>query len=215
MLPEGGLVCGAVHEVSGNVASGFVVWLAGHFVRNLGGVVLFCAKQKSKSWLYGAGLSAFGLDAGRLIIIRSCYPMDMLWAMEESLRCPACAAVILECDDTIDLVVSRRFQLAAEAGGTTGLILQQGKLASVAGRNDTKLFPSACTSRWQVDAVPAAGLGVNSEPKIEQLDTGILSIGARWKVNLSRCRGGSGTGTWLVEHDESTGNLSLVDTFSN
>lgn len=215
VLPSGGLVCGAVHEVSGNAVGGFVAWLAGHLVRNLGGAVLWCVKPDSTSWPYGPGIAAFGLDAGRLIIVRGRHRMDMLWTMEESLRCPAFAAVIVECDYRIDLVASRRFQLAAEAGGTTGLILRQEEMASVAEQSGTKFPPSACMSRWQVDAISVDSWELNAESKAEQIDMGASGIETRWQVNLRRCRGGSGSGTWLVKHDEATGNLSLVDTSGN
>ncbi len=216
-LPAGGLACGEVHEVSGSAVGGFAAWLAGRLVRHAGGAVLWCVKPGSTSQLYGPGLAAFGLDVGRLVIVRSRRRADMLWAMEESLRCSSFAAVIGECDDVINLTASRRLQLAAEAGDTTGFILRRGGIhrgefrsgglrrsSITAGGDDPKISPSACSSRWEIDACSGtSGTGISP---------GTPGMGTRWQVSLKRCRGGFGTGTWLVEHDEATCDFSMVAT---
>ena len=216
-LPAGGLACGEVHEVSGSAVGGFAAWLAGRLVRHAGGAVLWCVKPGSTSQLYGPGLAAFGLDVGRLVIVHSRRRADMLWAMEESLRCSSFAAVIGECDDAINLTASRRLQLAAEAGGTTGFILRRGGIqrdglrrsSITAGGDNPKITPSACSSRWEIDACSgASGAGISGTG----ISLGTSSMGTRWQVNLKRCRGGFGTGTWLVEHDEATRDFSLVAT---
>ena len=226
-LPAGGLACGAVHEVSGSAVGGFAAWLAGRLVRHAGGAVLWCVKPGSTSQLYGPGLAAFGLDVGRLVIVHSRRRADMLWAMEESLCCSSFAAVIGECDDAINLTASRRLQLAAEAGGTTGFILRRGGIhrggiqpdglrrgGITAEGDDPKFMPSACSSRWEIDAcsgilgTPSTGIsGMGTPPGTSSMGQG---MGTRWQVSLKRCRGGFGTGTWLVEHDEATGDFSLV-----
>ena len=215
-LPAGGLACGAVHEASGSAVGGFAAWLAGRLVRHLGGAVLWCVKLGSTGQLYGPGLAAFGLDVGGLIIVRCRRRADMLWVMEESLRCSSFAAVIGECDDEINLAASRRLQLAAETGGTTGLILRRGGITAARNGNEPKLIPSACASRWQVDAAIGWGVqgdidrGFGNEPEAGPLGMRTPSMGTRWQLSLKRCRGGFGSGTWLVEHDEATGDFSLV-----
>jgi protein ImuA len=219
-LPAGGLACGEVHEVSGSAVGGFAAWLAGRLVRHAGGAVLWCVKSGSTSQLYGPGLAAFGLDVGRLVIVRSRRRADMLWAMEESLHCSSFAAVIGECDDAINLTASRRLQLAAEAGGTTGFILRRGGIQRgglrrsgiTAGADNPKISPSACSSRWEIDACSGApetpGIGTSGAG----ISPGTPGMGTRWQVSLKRCRGGFGTGTWLVEHDEATCDFSMVAT---
>ena len=204
-LPAGGLACGEVHEVSGNAVGGFAAWLAGRLVRHAGGAVLWCVKPGSTSQLYGPGLAAFGLDVGRLVIVHSRRRTDMLWAMEESLRCSSFAAVIGEYVDAINLTAIRRLQLAAKAGGTTGFILrrggfQQGGITTTGNRKNLKLTSSACSSYWEIDA--CSGVGTSD-------------VGMRWQVNLKRCRGGFGTGTWLVEYDEATRDFSMVATLGD
>ncbi len=209
-LPAGGLACGAVHEAAGSAVGGFAAWLASRLVRHRGGAVLWCLKLGSTGQLYGPGLAAFGLDVGGLIIVRHRRRAEMLWVMEESLRCQAFAAVIGECDEEITLAASRRLQLAAESGGTTGLILRRGGIAMAAGRSGAKLIPSACASRWQVDAAIGWGSQEAIETEAGPFGMGTSRSGTRWQLSLQRCRGGFGTGTWLVEHDEATGDFSLV-----
>ena len=217
-LPAGGLACGEVHEVSGSAVGGFAARLAGRLVRHAGGAVLWCVKPGSTGQLYGPGLAAFGLDVGRLVIVRSRRRADLLWAMEESLRCSSFAAVIGECDDAINLTTSRRLQLAAEAGGTTGFILRRGGVQRggiTAAGDDLKITPSACSSRWEIDACTGiSNTGASGTPGMGAPGMG-QGMGTRWQVSLKRCRGGFGTGTWLVEHDEATGDFSLVATLGD
>ena len=106
--------------------------------------------------------------------------------MEEGLRAGALAAVVGEPDGIVDLTASRRLQLAAEAGGTTGFVLVRGDARG-------RLAPSALTSRWQVDPLPA-------------LETG---IGLKWRARLLRCRGG-GAGLWEIVWDETTDRFGLA-----
>jgi protein ImuA len=188
-LPDGGLAIGAVHEVTGSAASGFAAMIAG----KLGGAVLWCLKAASRAALYGPGLAAFGLDTRRLVIADCASQADMLWAMEEGLRDPALAAVIGEPDRPVALAASRRLQLAAETGGVTGLVLRRG------GQADT-LAPSAIFSRWRADSVPVLGL------------TDAPFSGARWTLELLRCRGGLAAAgrTWMVDWCDATRDISVV-----
>lgn len=190
VLPGGGLARGAMHEVTGTAAAGFVAMIAG----KLSGPVLWCVPISSQTTLYGPGLAALGLDAGRLVIVYCASRDDMLWAMEEGLRDPAMTAVVGEPDRPVALTASRRLQLAAETAGVTGLIL-----CREAGTDG--LAPSAVFSRWQADCAP--GLAVE----------GLAAAGSvRWRLGLRRCRGGVGVvdRTWMVEWCDATGNLALV-----
>jgi protein ImuA len=185
-LPGGGLAAGAVHEVMGSAAGGFAAMLAGRFA----GPVLWCVMEHARGELYGPGLAAFGLDTRRLVVARCPSRQDMLWAMEEGLRDPALAVVVGEPDRAIALTASRRLQLAAETGGTTGLVLRRGA-------EDGALSPSAVFSRWRADSLPA-----------------LSALGTRWRLELLRCRGGIGDAdgdkVWIVDWCDATGDLSLV-----
>ncbi len=183
-LPGGGLARGAVHAAVGGAAGGFAALAAGR----VDGAVLWCVDATARAGLYGPGLAALGLDPARLIVARCAGRTDMLWAMEEGLRCPALAMTIGEPPGILDLTASRRLQLAAEAGGGLGLVLGRG-------RNDGALAPNAMESRWRIDAAPARA-------------------GWAWRVTLERCRGAGGSGgpggQWMVEWNETTGDCIVA-----
>jgi len=177
-LPGGGLLKDAVHEFLGSGAAVWAVLLAAR----LEGPVLWCLDDTRREDPYGPGLAALGLDPARLTLARCRNPKEMLWVMEEGLRSTAPAIVIAEPEADIGLIESRRLQLAAEAGGTLGLILRE---EGGAGR----LAPSALASRWQVDTQSGGG----------------------WHAVLHRCRGAATAGNeWKVRRDDATGNLALA-----
>jgi protein ImuA len=181
VLPEGGLIGGAVHEATGDAAAGFAAMVSGR----LGGPVLWCVDAVGRAGLYGPGLAAFGLQAARVIVARCQGRIDLLWVMEEGLRTPALAAVIGEPTGAVGLTESRRLQLAAEAGGTLGMVLNPDGAGHFAA--------SALESRWRIDAAPADDV---THP--------------RWTVTLERCQSGIRGAYWMVERDEETGNFTVV-----
>ncbi len=181
-LPEGGLARACVHEAAGAAADGFVAALAAR----LAGPVLWCVHEAGADRLYAPGLARFGLGPDRLIVAVCPNRTDCWWAMEEGLRAGALAAVVGEPDGAVGLTASRRLQLAAETGGTTGFVLLRGAAHG-------RLAPSAVASRWLATPLPA-------------LDRG---TGLRWQVGLLRCRGG-GTGTWEIDWDETADRFGLA-----
>lgn len=99
---------------------------------------------------YGRGLAQAGLDLSGFALIRTRRPRDTLWAMEEALKSPACAAVVAETFLTpklYDLSASRRLLLAARRGGALGLLAP---LAPAQGAR----FSSAAGLRVEVAAAP-------------------------------------------------------------
>jgi protein ImuA len=95
---------------------------------------------------YGPGLHETGIVPEHLITVAAAHGRDVLWAMEEALRCHAVGVVIgeLRARD-IDQVATRRLSLAAAAGNTFGLILRTAP-------DDT---PSAAATRWIIGAAPS------------------------------------------------------------
>jgi protein ImuA len=170
----GGLPTGCLQEVIGSsdgAAAGFCAFLLGCLASRE-------AAPRSVLWgwigegdLYPPGLAAFGLDPAQVILLGAPGPADLLWAMEEGLRCPALAGVVMEVD-RLDLVASRRLQLAAAAGGVTGFLLARGRRPPAA--------VSAAALRWRIEALP----------------------GERWRVGLERRRGGRPGAWILEKEDE-------------
>ncbi len=160
-LPWGGLAGGALHEMVGAGAGAPVLW---------------CLVGAD---LHAPGLVGFGLDPGRLIVVRARKEREVLWAMEEGLRSGPLAAVVGE-TGVLNLTASRRLQLAAETGGTIGIAVSLERAEE---------FHNAATTRWRITSAPGA------EPPI-----GVGLGPARWRVELLRCRGGE-AGEWLLEWD--------------
>lgn len=190
-LPWGGLPVACLHEIAaGTPADGAAAGFAAALLARLAAAegersrpVLWCAAGDG---LYGPGLAGYGLDGRRLVLVRGRRDADLLWAMEESLRSSAVAAVLGEVHE-VDLTASRRLQLAAEAGRATALTLRPAGV---------KAGPSAAVTAWKIAAVPSA--------------PALYGIGAeRWRVTLARCRGGAPR-EWLLEWNDEAHRLVVA-----
>lgn len=211
-LPAGGLAGGCVHEITDGSNSGsataFAAALAGRAQRlHRPPVVWIAPRIDQRESLYGPGLAAFGLDPAALIIVRAPArgrngAAQALWAMEEALRTPAVGVVCAEID-AVDLTASRRLQLAAEAGGTFGLLLRS-PLQDGANNGDNSVIPPiASITRWRITAAPSGPAWPAP-----------LLGATRWQVELLRARGGR-PHHWLLEWqhdptDETAGGFALA-----
>jgi len=185
----GGLACGMLHEFAPTApmhlaaASGFALALAACAAR-VGGEVLWIATGFARSeggGPYGPGLDQFGLAPARLLILRVSRAADVLWAMEEGLRCRALAGVVAELTgdgEAAGLTATRRLTLAAREGAGLGLLVRHRILAA----------PCAAATRWAVAAAPSrpdayGGLGR-----------------ANFDLSLRKNRRGP-SGRWFIEWD--------------
>jgi protein ImuA len=199
-LPGGvGLPRAAVHEVLATdpgAAAGFCALLLARATRQgaaegePGGTVLWVAAEPD-AW--PPGLARFGLSPADLVLVQARRPVDALWAMEESLRCPGIAGALLALEATaeLDMTAARRLQLAAEAGGALGLLLR----AAQEGEAEQPPTTAALT-RWRVAALPGAGGSAH--------DLG----DPRWRLELLRARGGRPQ-RWSVTWREAAERLDL------
>jgi protein ImuA len=78
---------------------------------------------------------------------------DVLWTAEEGLRSGALGLVVAELSRAPDLTASRRLQLAAEAGGTTGLFIVPEGTGS-----------NAAETRWHASSIRGRELVWDSTP---------------------------------------------------
>jgi protein ImuA len=146
----GGLPTGCLQEViggEGTAAAGFCAFLLGRLVAHEGAIRETSPKAILWGWigegdLYPPGLASFGLDPAQAILLSAPNSAELLWAMEEGLRSPALAGVAMEAQ-RLDLVASRRLQLAAATGGVTGFLLTRGRPSAV----------SAAALRWRVSGL--------------------------------------------------------------
>ena len=211
LLPEGGLLTGALHEIeagpapSGRVAShdgaalGFAAHLLGRFGAKSPGTLLWCRRPSGTfdAPPYAAALSAW-FDPARLLTVTARRDEDLFWAMEEGLRCPGIAAVLGEfahshAQQRADPTAGRRLSLAAEKSGVPALLL----------RSQPAPPQSVCTTRWRIASAPS-----RSTP-------GLTDLGAaRWRLQLRRNRFGTPSAaeipSWLVEWNDETHCLAVV-----
>ena len=131
---------------------------------------------------YGPSLDEVGIAPERLITVAAARERDVLWAMEEALRCRAAGMVIGEMRSRgIDQVATRRLALAAAAGNALGFIL----------RTAPDDGPSAAATRWIVGAAPSPRSGDGDEER--------HGVGPpRFAARLVRNRRGH-LGAWIVE----------------
>jgi len=138
-LPGGGLALGRLHQIIGEEESvtGLAALIARRLAEKLGRPVLWLPAGDD---LYPPGL---GLAPGRLLVAQAAAESDRLWAMEEALHCPDLSLVVAELAG-LDLIAGRRLQLAAEAGGVTGLALHPSHSKAA----------NAGATRWRVSGRP-------------------------------------------------------------
>jgi protein ImuA len=218
-LPEGGLTCGALHEVvpktEGSIAAafGFIAAILGRLSRAYPLIFILpvygLRPYRPHGRLHGHGLNALGLDPARLIVVETAHRKETLWAMEEALRSAAPAAVA-GLIDTLDLKTSQRLHLAATNAGLPLFLLRPAapSLPSPAtgspprSRGGVPLGGgwgggSAAATRWRIGTAAAARdrFGLVTQP--------------RWHLQLERCRNGR-PGEWLVEYDHVAHCFSLA-----
>jgi protein ImuA len=141
---------------------------------------------------YGPGLDEAGIPPEQLITVAASRTRDVLWAMEEALRCRAVGMVIGEIRArSIDQVATRRLSLAAATGSTLGLLL----------RTSPDDGPCAFATRWIVGVAPSCLLSSAERCR---------GIGPpRWAVHLTRNRRGH-LGAWIVEWNSVEQRLKLT-----
>jgi protein ImuA len=178
-FPNATFPLGAVHEFLSTQAedaaatSGFIAGLLSSVMENKG-TTLWISSSRT---LFPPALKSFGIQPDRFIFIDLQKEKDVLWAMDEALKCSALSAVVGEMNE-ISFTASRRLQLAVEQSQVTGFILR---------RNTHKLNTTACVSRWKI--TPLASALVDDLPGVGF---------PQWKVELLRIRNGK-PGTWNVQ----------------
>lgn len=201
-LPEGGLVCGALHEVvpepqATPAAFGFIVAILARFSlppHGGGQKIIFIMPAyglREYGRPHGHGFNSLGLDPACLILVETAHRQQTLWAVEEALRSAAPAAVA-GVIDKLDLKTSQRLHLAATSAGLPLLLLRPAQT----------LESSAAATRWRVGTVEA--------PR----DRFGLVTRSRWHLTLERCRNGR-PGEWIVEYDHVTHRFSLATTLAD
>lgn len=170
---------GAIHEFICNdneslsATGAFVTGLSSSLVQNSGAVIWISAARK----VFPPAIMNFGIDPSRIIFVDIRSQKDLLWSMEEALKCDGLAAVMAELPE-LDFTSSRRLQLAVEQSGVTGFIFRT---------RVRKLNTTASIARWRVEPVPSSFY--NDMPGVAF---------PRWNVELLKVRNGK-PGQWQLE----------------
>lgn len=178
-FPNGIFPTGAIHELLTEApehtaaSGGFMAALLAALMQK-GGACLWISTSRR---FFPPALKAFGVEPDRFIFIDLHREKDVLWALEECLKCEALVAVIADLAE-ISFTQSRRLQLAVEQSCVTGFILRT---------NPRKLNQIASTAQWRITPLPS------------QLEEGMPGVGfPRWKVELLKVRNGH-PGKWDIE----------------
>lgn len=175
---------GAVHEFLSNRAEeaaatmGFMAALLSCLMKG-GGACLWISTKRT---LFPPALKAFGIEPERVIFIDLNREKDILWSIEEALKCDLLAAVVGELKE-LSFTQSRRLQLAVEQSHVTGFIHRyQPKAENVV----------ACVTRWKIS------------PLTSRSEEGMPGVGVpRWQVQLVKSRNGL-PGSWQLEWSGNT-----------
>ncbi|WP_336518379.1 Error-prone repair protein ImuA [Pollutibacter soli] len=177
-FPEDHFPLGAVHEFicdsTGDHActTAFISVIVSHLM-NKNNIAIWIGQRRT---LFPPALKFYNIDPDRIIFIDLKKDKEILWAIEESLKCNSIATVIGEIPE-INFTASRRLQLAVEESKVTGFIIR---------KNPRNLNTTACVTRWKISSLP--GLIAGDMPGV-----GFPC----WNVNLQKVRNGK-PGVWQI-----------------
>ncbi len=161
--------CGVIHEFVAAkqediaATSGFIAGILPSLMTDRGITIWIGATRT----IFPPALQSFGIAPDKIIFIDLQKEKEILWAMEEALKCDGLAAVIGEVKD-LSFTASRRLQLAVEQSHVTGFVLRL---------NPKNLNTNACFTRWKITSLPSGNHlpGVNFP---------------RWNAELLKVRNG-------------------------
>lgn len=188
-FPNSSFPTAAVHEfITGSketstATSGFVAGMLTSLMKKSGATIWISTSRK----IFPPALKTFGIEPDQFIFVDLQKEKDVLWAMDEALKCDALTAVVAEMQD-LSFTESRRLQLAVEHSRVTGFVLRT---------NPKKVSTTACVSRWKIS------------PALTESIDGLPGIGfPQWKVELLRMRNGK-SGTWNMRWEH--GKFRLIE----
>ena len=145
-----------------------------------------CVWIGNRQAIFPPALKNFGIEPDRIVFINAQHEKEILWTMEEALKCEGLTAVVGEMRE-LSFTASRRFQLAVEQSQATGFIIRN---------NPRNLSVNACVSRWKIASSPA------------DEENNLPGIGfPRWNIELLKIRNGK-PGVWQMEW--SAGKLHVI-----
>ena len=176
-FPHSQFPLGANHEFICNskeslaASTGFIAGILSTLLQKGGAVAWISSSQI----IFPPALVSFGIEPSQVIFIH--LQKEILWTLEEALKCEGLTAVVGEIS-SIDLTASRRLQLASEQSRVTGFLLRY---------PPKQLNTTACVCRWQI------------QPLKSETEDGLPGVGfPRWAIELLKVRNGK-PGHWQLE----------------
>ena len=177
-FPNGVFPFAALHEFcyytpeEATVSAAFVSALLSSGVHKAHNIVWIGPSQK----IFPPALKWFGILPHQVLFLHVKKEADVLWAMQEALKCSSLSGVVGELPE-LHLTTSRRFQLAIEEAGVGCFML----------RCRPKNLLTAAVSRWHIQPVHSV------------MEDGLPGLGhPRWRVDLLKARNGK-KGSWNIE----------------
>jgi protein ImuA len=193
LFPGDGLRPGSLLEwlsAERGSGTGGLVWrLLAHVMRATGTLVVV----DPGGGFYAPAVAALGIDLERVTVVRPGSRADVLWTLEQALRCCGVSGVVCPLEQVNDREF-RRLQLAAEAGDNFGMLLRPSRMCGRSSWADLRLEVSPL-------------LGNVSEPGV---CPHFVSGGRRLRVELLHCRQGTAGGVVDLELCDATGDLRVV-----
>ncbi|MFL5740865.1 MAG: ImuA family protein [Flavisolibacter sp.] len=180
-FPHATFPLGSLHEFicegeeSSAASLGFVSCITGILMRKSDPVVWISSRKN----IFPSSLVSFGMRPEKIIFIHLQKEKDILWAIEESLKCEGLAAVIGETRQ-LSFDASRRMQLAIEKSRVTGFLILHSLHAQI----------TSSVGKWRIKSLPS------------ETEDGLPGVGfPRWNVELLKIRNGK-PGCWQLEWRE-------------
>ena len=178
-FPNDSFPIGAIHEFitagDQDVAAtcGFVAGIISFLMQGNEALIWISSSRT----VFPPALKSFGISPDKIIFIDLQKEKEVLWELEEALKCVGLSAVLCEMQE-LNFNASRRLQLAVEQSGVTGFIIR---------RNPRSVNITACVTRWQVTSLQS------------ELADDLPGVGfPRWNVELLKVRNGT-PGKWQIE----------------
>lgn len=211
-LPDGGYAPGSVIEylraMPGCGASTLAFTAAAAAMKSTHGFVVIIDTQHN---IYPPALASWGIDLEKIVLVRPQSDVDALWAVDQSLRTPAVAAVVADVE-RIDDRAARRMQLAAEQGGGLALLLRPAS---------ARRGPSWADIQWVVRGLPSQDVSPTQNVARPVADAASVRISLssplpinqdrRLQVQLVRVRGGKAGATVRLRISARDGTLQEVE----
>ena len=174
-FPNSCFPTGAIHEffTSGNedaaATCGFISGIMSSLMKGGAPSVWISSSQS----IFPPALKFFDIDPHKILFVQSKKPKDVLWTIEEALKCESVCTVVGEIGE-VSLAESRRLQLAVEESRVTGFML----------RRNPKNLATSFVTRWKIKSLPSF------------VDSKLPGIGFPcWNVELLKVRNGK-VGSW-------------------